>query len=160
MDHIINVREIMAKFAASALGGKKIPHGVSNPVFRKDESGAYQVCAFIYQYNAVELRNKSIRRPLRWMSMNLSDGEITEYQCSDKDFSATPEDVMCDLRPEEDTVFSKEYRKQTLAIFDLILKKLLITKCFDQELNDTYMYMMLRMVSIGFKQYYKDLGQI
>ena len=108
MDRIMNVRDIMKKFAVSALGGKKIPHGVSNPVFRKSEDGEYKVCAFIYLYQAQELKDKNVRRPTKWMSMDLKTGAVTEYNCSDLDFSGASAEVMGDLRAEEDTVFSAE----------------------------------------------------
>lgn len=160
MEQIMNVREIMKKFAVSALGGKKIPHGVSNPVFRKSEDGEYNVCSFVYLYQAQELKDKSVRRPTKWMSINLKTGMVTEYNCSDLDFSSAPTETLCDLRADDDTVFSTEYKQQTLAVFDLILKKFLITGRFDKELNDAYMYMMLRMVSVGFKPFYKELNLV
>ncbi len=160
MEQAMNVREIMKRFSVSALGGKKIPHGVSNPVFRKNENNEYEACAFIYLYQAKELKEKNIRRPSKWMTMNVRTGDIVEYDCSAKDFSSAAADLMCDLRAEEDTAFSAEYKKQTLAIFDLILKKYLVTGIFDKELNDAYMYMMLRMVSVGFKQFYIDLDLV
>ncbi len=160
MNQTMNVREIMKKFSITALGGRKIPHGVSNPVFRKNENGEYEVCAFIYLYNAQELKDKNIGRPSMWMALNVHSGQITEYECRSNDFSYADSNTKCDLHAEEDMVFSSEYKKQTLAVFDLILKKYLITGRFDKELNDAYMYMMLRMVSKGFKPFYKDLNQV
>lgn len=49
---------------------------------------------------------------------------------------------------------------QTLAVFNLILKKYLVTGKFDKELNDAYMYMMTKMVSVGFKDIYRDLNNV
>ncbi len=160
MDNTWNAKKIMTEFSRNALHGNKIPHGVSNPVFRKADNGEYVACAFIYLYNANELKEKRVKRPSRWISFNLHSGDIVEYDCRERDFSEYPMDMVCDLQAEDDTVFSAEYQKQTLAVFDLILRKYMITGRFDSELNDAYMYMMTRMVSVGFKSFYKDLNKI
>ncbi len=160
MDTVWNSKSIMKEFAQAALGGENIPHGVSNPVFRKTENGKYNVCAFIYLYQTQELRDRKIRRPLKWMTLDLNSGEITEYDCMEKDFSDMSMDTLCDLNPEDSTIYSPEYQKQTLAVFDLILKKYLLVKRFDKELNDAYMYMMMRTVPIGFKPFYRDLNEV
>ena len=67
---------------------------------------------------------------------------------------------MCVLKAEDDTKYSAEYVNQTLAVFNLILKKYLVTGKFDKELNDAYMYMMTKMVSVGFKDIYRDLNNV
>ncbi len=160
MEELLSIRTIINKFSAAALGGKKIPHGVSNPVFRRNGDGNIEAAAFIFIYNKEQLKSRSVPRPKKWMTMDLSTGEITEHDCSENDFCDLPDDMMCGLDAEENTVFSEEYKRQTLAVFDLTLKKYLVKNKFDKELNDAYMYMMLRMVSVGFKELYTQLNTI
>ena len=161
MDKFINAKEAIKLFNANALGGQKIPHGVSNPVFHKSENGEYLISAFIFLYNAEEIRNKSVKRPAKWMTMDIRTGEIiSEYDCREKDFCDVSFETYCDLNPASDTKYSAEYTNQTLAIFDLIIKKYIMTGRFDKELNDAYMYMMLNMVSVGFKEFYKELNNV
>lgn len=161
MDKYLNAKEAIKMFNASALGGQKIPHGVSNPVFHKNENGDYLISAFIFLYNADEIRNKSVKRPSKWMTMDIKTGNIiSEYDCREKDFCNISFETFCDLNPESDTKYSAEYTNQTLAIFDLIIKKYIVTGKFDKELNDAYMYMMLNMVSVGFKEFYKKLNNV
>lgn len=151
--------ELMKLINKSALGGRKIPHGVSNPVFRKNENGDIVVAAFVYTYSAEELRSKQIKRPSHWITVDIKNGNVIhEYNCAENDFCDIPLDFYCDLNAESDIKFSSEYNKQTLAVFDLILRKYEITGVFDEELNDAYMFMMLRMVSVGFKDMYKQLN--
>lgn len=161
MEETINVRSIMRKFAREALGGSKTPHGVSNPVFRRAKDGSYQIAAFVYTYNAQERHDGLVKRPAHWMLLDPVSGKILNHlDCHTDDFCDIPLDTKCPLKAEDATVYSKEYANQTLAIFDLILRKLRITGKFDKELNDVYMYMMLRMVSVGFKECYRQLNQV
>ena len=135
-----NIRSVIKTFQMNALGGRKIPHGVSNPVFRYDENGNLIISAFVYTYSAGEF--------------------IAEYDCGENDFCTASVEAMCDLNAETDTKYSPEYTNQTLAIFDLVLRKYLKTGKFDKELNDAYMYMMLNMVSKGFKEFYRQLNNV
>lgn len=151
--------DIMKLINKLALGGRKIPHGVSNLVFRRDENGKIVVAAFIYTYNAEELRSRKIKRPSHWITIDIKNGNaVCEYNCAEDDFCNIPMDSVCDLNAESDIKFSTEYTKQTLAVFDLILRKYQITGIFDEELNDAYMFMMLRMASVGFKEIYRQLN--
>ena len=161
MNESVNVRWVIQECKRNALGGAKTPHGVSNPVFRKMEDGSYSIAVFIFLYNAEELRSGVVKRPSRWMLMDPVSGEIREeIDCHERDFCTIPLGTPCELKAEDDTPFSKEYKNQTLAVYDLILKKLRITGKFDKELYDAYMYMMLRMVSVGFKECYRQLGTV
>ena len=161
MDKRIDSRNIIKIFQLNALGGKKTPHGVSNPVFRRNDDGNIEVAAFIYLYKADELRSGKLKRPSRWITVDLKNTEhISEFSCLEKDFCDIASDTVCELAPEENTIFSAEYSNQTLAIFDLVLKKYLVTGKFDKELNDAYMDMMLKMVSVGFKPFYRALNNV
>ena len=156
----LNCKTIMKIFNTEALGGRKIPHGVSNPVFRVSEAGTISAAAFIYTYDQKQLKAMNIPRPDKWIAMELNTRSVVEYSCNDKDFTTFPSDGRCDLAADTDEVFSNEYSGQTIAIFDLILKKYLLTSKFDKQLNDVYMYMMLKPVSAGFKDLYRDLNLI
>lgn len=156
----LNCKTIINIFNAKALEGRKIPHGVSNPVFRFSADGSLLAAAFIFTYNADQLKAKSIARPGKWIAIDLKTQAVTEYSCNDVDFTTVPVESMCSLNAETDEKFSAEYSKQTLAIFDLILKKYLLTSVFDKQLNDVYMYMMLKPVSTGFKALYRDLNLV
>lgn len=160
MNQKLEVKDVIRILKANAVGGKKVPHGVSNPVFRRDENGNIVVAAFVYFYTADDLKNQKVRRPAKWITLDISTGETTAYSCNEKDFCSIKEDFYCELRSETDTKFSKEYCNQTLAVFDLILRKYQITRKFDNELNDAYMYMMLKMVSVGFKELYTQLNSL
>ena len=76
MDKYLHAEEAIKRFNASALGGQNIPHGVSNPVFHKNENGDYVISAFIFFYDADGIRNKSVKRPSKWMTMDIKTGNI------------------------------------------------------------------------------------
>lgn len=161
MDNRINARALMSNMRKSALGGRKIPHGVSNPVFRKMDDGSYAAAAFVFLYSRDDLKNRTVKRPSRWITADIKTGQIiSEYSCKDIDFSSAAADAVCSLDAADSTVYSKEYVDQTLAVFDLIMRKYNATGIFDRELNDVYMYMMLKMVSVGFKEFYRELNKI
>lgn len=161
MEEKVDVRSMIKEFGAQALGGAKVPHGVSNPVFHRTEDGSYSVAVFVYTYNMQERKSGAVKRPSFWMTMDPRTGKVTEQiDCHKKDFSSISLDTMCVLKAEDDTKYSAEYVNQTLAVFNLILKKYLVTGKFDKELNDAYMYMMTKMVSVGFKDIYRDLNNV
>ena len=136
-------------------------YGVSNPVFRLDTDGRIKAAAFIFTYTEEELKNRTIRRPTRWLTVDVRNNDlIEEHSCGERDFTGAPMWTRCDLRTETDEKFSDEYTMQTLAVFDLLLRKYKQTGVFDRPLNDAYMFMMLRTVSVGFKDLYRDMNNL
>ena len=133
----LDFRTISKILSSQALGGRKIPHRVSNPVFRIGEDGSVKAAAFIYTYTAEQLKALCVPRPKRWIEIDLKTQAVTEYSCEEKEFSDLAADSMCDLSPEITEKFSREYSKQTIAIFDLILRKYLLTSVFDKQLDKT-----------------------
>ena len=153
--------ELLQTLQREALGGSKTPHRVSNPVFRRRPDGKIVVAAFVWTFTPDELKADRVGRPAYWLTCDVTDGDrIESFSCRENDFCDLPPDAVCDLRPETDEVFSKEYRHQTLAVFDLALRKYQLTGVFDKALSDAYMYMMLRMVSVGFKEPYRQLNHV
>ena len=149
---------LMELINSAALSGSKLPHGVSNPVFRLDTDGRIKVAVFIFTYSHEELKSRVIRRPMHWMTVDVADNDLVrEHACTEEDFCSAPPWTRCDLNAETDEKFSEEYTKQTLAVFDLLLRKYKLTGVFDRPLNDAYMFMMLRTVSVGFKDMYREL---
>ena len=136
-------------------------YGVSNPVFRQDTDGRIKVAVFIFTYTEEELKKRMTLRPMRWLTVDVRNHDlIEEHACVDLDFTFAPPWTQCDLRTETDEKFSDEYTMQTLAVFDLLLRKYKLTGVFDRPLNDAYMFMMMRTVSVGFKDLYRDLGSV
>ncbi len=156
----LTLQEMMKKIGTYALGGAKVPHGVSNPVFRKTEDGTYAVAAFVFTFDREMLKNKTAHAPCEWILVNPADGALLQrISCSEQPFSSCGGDTV-DLRAESDQPFSKEYGMHTISLFDAVLKKYTQQQVFDKGLNDAYMYMMLGPVSVGLKPYYRDLNLV
>lgn len=161
MAETLTLRTAMRVLQQNALGGKKVPHGVSNPVLRKMPDGNYVIAAFIYLYKAEELKAKNIPRPSRWLTMDPVSGRfLQEYACTEQDFSDIPLTEFCNLRAADDTVYSREYTETLISAFDTVLRKYRETGRIDLQLYDVYLQMMLKTVSVGFKPLYQQLSNI
>ena len=160
MNQFLTAKQAMRCFATYALGGAKIPHGVSNPVFRKTGNGKYALSAFVFTFTREMLASDKSKAPTEWILIDPIDGKlISRISCTSENFSDLNETEV-DLKPESKKSFSKKYKTATLMLLDMLIKTYAETGRVDAELNDAYMYMMMQPVSVGLKPYYKALNQI
>lgn len=160
MNQYITAKQAIRCFASYALGGAKIPHGVSNPVFRKISDDNYALSAFVFTFTRDMLAEKKSKAPDEWLLINPNNGQlISRLSCATQNFSNLDNDEV-DLKPEFDIAFSNDYKNATLFLLDLLIKSYAETGRPDTGLNNAYMYMMLQPVSVGLKPYYKALNQI
>lgn len=160
MGSYIGAREAMRIAGSYALGGVKVPHSVSNPVIRRLDDGKYAIALFVFTFNREQIKSGKANRPLEWLLLNPTNGELIErVLCSNKDFSDDKSECV-ELRASDNTKYSKEYAAITTSIFDTMIKKYTEKNEFDKQLNDVYMYMMTKMVSVGLKSFYKDLNLV
>lgn len=157
---MLDINKVIKVFHKKALGGQKVSQSISNPVFRRGENGDVVIAGFVYLYSVDDIRAKKVKRPSKWVTIDIISEEFKEYDCCEKDFCDISFDTYCDLTTESETEFSDEYTNTVAAIFDLVVKKYTETGEFDTELNNVYMYMVLNMVSVGFKDFYKALSNI
>lgn len=160
MNQIANLNDAMRCMSKYALGGSKIPHSVSNPVFRKLENGSYALASFVFTFSREQLRQNIANAPYEWIVIDSITGElITRNLCSNKAFSNQKDDFV-DLKPESSIKFSKDYSAYTINLFNGLLSIYQTNHIFDIGLNNAYMFMMLQPVSKGLKPYYNDLNLI
>lgn len=158
--NILTLKDVTKSLASYALGGAKIPHGISNPVFRKLEDGTFVIAAFVFTFTKEMLSQNKANAPCEWILINPHDGSlIARYECTNKPFSQESDSAV-DLLPETNAKFSGEYKYYSISIFETILKKYVQKGVFDNELNEAYMYLMLNPISKGLKKYYRDLNNV
>lgn len=160
MNQITNLNDVMRCMSKYALGGSKIPHSVSNPVFRKLENGSYALASFVFTFSREQLNQNTANAPCEWIVIDPITGDlIARNQCSNDAFSNQKEEFV-DLKPESSIKFSKEYSAHTINLFNGLLSIYQANHVFDIGLNNAYMFMMLQSVSKGLKPYYNDLNLI
>lgn len=160
MGPYIGAKEAMRIAGSYALGGVKVPHSISNPVIRKLDDGKYAIALFVFTFTKEQIKSGKANRPLEWLLLNPTNGELIErVSCNNKDFSDDKSECV-ELRASDNTKYSNEYAAITISIFDTMIKKYIEKNEFDKQLNDVYMYMMTKMVSVGLKSFYRDLNSV
>jgi len=152
-----DIKTVVSKLNAAALGGAKIPHCVSNPVIRTDGEGSY-IAAFIYTYGKENLQSNTMPRPIHWMIADIETGDvIKEYDCHEKDFSLARFDESFNLndplvkRPTRDD-FARYY-----SMFDSLREAYLFGKDVSQ-LEKEYMKCILEITPCSYRRFYKELS--
>lgn len=89
--------EVFRAVSRDALEGKKLPHGVSHPVLRR-EDGTLYLAFFVYLYQKKHLDANEMPRPALWLLADLTTGQIVRrHTCVRRDFSQQPRDLVCSM---------------------------------------------------------------
>lgn len=84
---MIPAERIFQSVFTQAFGGRKIPHGISNPVLRWRDDQLF-LAFFVYTYTRKQLQQGMIARPVSWILADIRTGHlIEEISCGTQDFS-------------------------------------------------------------------------
>ena len=154
---ILSSETIFKSVYAKAMGGRKIPHGLSNPVLRYVD-GKLAVAFFVYTYSKADLENKMIGRPCTWIVADLAEGkDLRAISCSVEDFSGAPKDGRYSMdNPKggkDKDFFSKAY-----SILDSVRNQYIKTGVLSEEEYETYLDMILETVPPEYHCFYRELS--
>lgn len=156
-ESIVPSQQVYQSVYPLALGGRKIPHGVSNPVLRKKGDQLY-LAFFVYPYTRAQLQQGAIGRPISWMLADIQTGELVEeLSCGTQDFSSAGEKEMFSVHnpnpPRETDFFRNAY-----AILDEVRKGYLESGAVDIPLYEAYLSKILLGVPPSYHRFYRELS--
>ena len=157
---LIPAMEVYQKIRPLALGGAKVPHGMSNPVLR-NRNGRLCIAFFVYTYTRGELQNGAVRRPSSWITADLVTGELLErIPCSAEDFSdASNTEYFSTQNPNADKA-TREYYLKTYALLDSVRKTVAETGSFPNDVYAEYMRSMFVAVPPAYHRFYRELSNV
>ena len=157
---LIPAMDVYQKIRPLALGGVKIPHGISNPVLRKQDN---KICIafFVYTYTRGDLQNGAIRRPTSWITTDLVTGEIRDrIQCADEDFSDASFTEYFSTNNPNAGKSTKEYYQSVYALLHSIRKTIIEKDSFPIDAYAEYMRSILEIVPPAYHRFYWELSNV
>ena len=157
--NLIPADRLFQSIFSQALGGRKIPHGVSNPMLRRHD-GHLSLAFFVYTYTRSQLQQGMIGRPVSWIVADIRTGKLlAEIPCSSQDFSAASNEVLYSVhnpnpRPEADSF------KETYAMLDEVRREYLEKGIVQSELYDAYLERILHGVPPAYHRFYRELSNL
>jgi hypothetical protein len=156
----ITTKEILANLKLKALGGAKIPHGVSNPVLRKIGEKVV-IAVFIYTYKKENLDTRMMPRPSYWMIADIESGELIEhFNCSQNDFSSLSFDKLYSSKSSKNKTITNEYFNEAYNLFDNLRIYYKENKTVDVLMYNKYMEMIFSVVPDEYVVFYQELSNI
>lgn len=154
----VPVMNIYQALNSQALGGRKIPHGLSNPVLRSRDGKLY-LAFFVYTFTRQELQSGAISRPVSWMLADLETGRlIEEIPCSREDFSrASREEKYATQNPNGKA--AADFYEQTYGMLDRLRQAYLKNGVLDQNSYESYLNRMLQAVPPSYHRFYRELSK-
>ncbi|MBQ9167943.1 MAG: hypothetical protein IJX67_06000 [Oscillospiraceae bacterium] len=154
----ISCMNIYQALKPQALGGRKVPHGLSNPVLRSRDGKLY-LAFFVYTYTRQELQSGAISRPVSWMLADLESGKLVEeIPCSREDFSRASRDGKYSTQNPNGKM-PADFHQKTFGILDQLRQNYLQSGTLDQSAYETYMAQMLRAVPPAYHRFYQELSK-
>ena len=152
-----DINTLLKNLKMACLGGAKIPHSMSNPVIRV-ENGQPVVAVFVYVYKKENLIEKKMPRPLSWIIADIETGKvITEYKCSEKDFTSAPFGSLYDLNDPNKRIPTKDDFKRIYGMFDLLRAQCLEQGTCTLDMEEEYLNSVLDVTPSSYRNFYKDL---
>lgn len=154
------IKEVLNGLKMKALGGAKIPHGMSNPVLRRLKDKVV-IATFIYTYNKENLESKKMPRPTYWMAADIETGElIGHFTCKQAEFSNQPYDRLYAAIPPDKVKATPEYFANLYKIFDGVREGYIQSEKVDRKSYGDYLEKILAIVPVEYGPFYKDLSNI
>jgi hypothetical protein len=154
---MIDINTLLRNFKMACLGGAKVPHSMSNPVIRV-EDGKPVAAVFVYVYKKENLVEKKMPRPFSWIIADLETGEvITEYKCSEKDFTTASFGSLYDLNDPDKKIPTKEDFQRIYGLFDSLRAQCIEKGVCTLEMEEEYLNSVLEVTPSSYRIFYKDL---
>lgn len=160
MIDFIKSNEINKSIQINAMGGVKTPHRVSLPVLRNIED-SYVIAAFVFLFNAEQLKKGEINRPLYWILADILDGEIYEkFNCKTIDFSKEPFDKLYYIKEPSKIQLNEDFYNRLFSKLDTVRSGLIQDQYLDKKTYDEYMTDILETLPQSYRVFYKELSNI
>lgn len=157
---MISMGEMNRKAASYALGGAKIPHGISNPVIRNVD-GCYRVCYFVYAVNREDIKRKMYSRPVEWLALDAQTGDLLgSYNCAEEDFSSQSFDQRYSLEDPKTAKPHEAYFSVMDALFDTVRASIVYGDAIDLDSYEGYMKKLLAITPQEYQVFYRDLSAV
>lgn len=157
MKNITELNEITAK---TALGGAKIPHGISNPVLR-NVGGIVRVCYFVYTYDKEAMQSGNYRRPTEWIALDITEGNVIgRFDCAEVDFTTMPFDAMYSMNDDSVVKPDESYFATMDQLFDIARASLIHGNKLDETAYSGYMNKLFAITPEKYRVFYKDLSNV
>jgi len=160
MNNLKPIKEVITGLKMKALGGAKIPHGLSNPVLRRVDDKIV-IAIFIHTYKKENLDTQKMPRPAYWMTADIETGEMLgHFTCEQAEFSNQPYDKLYSSSPSNKDKINAEYFVELYKTFDEVRNKYINTGKIDENQYGNYLSKVLDVVPIEYGVFYKDLSNI
>ena len=148
---------ILESVYAKALGGRKVPHGISSPVLRSVD-GKLALAFFVYTYSQEDLQAGTLGRPLTWIVTDLVNGNILrEISCAAEDFSAEPVEGRYSMEQpkggKDQTFFSRAY-----GLLDALRRECIETGRLSKGAYENYLHTLLEAIPSAYHCFYRELS--
>lgn len=145
----VPVEQIYRKLYPLSLGGRKVPHGMSNPVLSRYE-GRICLAFFVYPYTREQLSCGLVGRPVSWILADVEKGDLlAEHFCDGTELLAVGNPVP----PLEADALKMAYR-----ILDEVREKYLEEGTVDFRRYGEYLKAMLSGVPASYHGFYRELS--
>ena len=143
-----------------ALGGAKIPHGISNPVLRRIKDKV-AICYFVYAYSRENMESKQYPRPCEWLELDIEDGTlIARNDCSQIDFSAQSGDSLYSLAASADGKATLDTFRILDMLFDTVRASIVFGGKMDLGSYKGYMKKLLGITPSDYRVFYEELSNM
>lgn len=145
---------------SEALGGAKVPHGISNPVLRLVD-GTIRVCYFVYLFDKEALETGLYRRPVEWLALDMKSGDLVgRYSCAKNDFSQEPANKEYLLKDSSVTKPDKAFYAVLNRLFETACASVLFAGTLDEATYEGYLSKVLSITPQDYRVFYEDLSQL
>lgn len=155
---MVSIRDINRQARQKALGGAKMPHGISWPVLHKHDRGL-TIAYYVTVHNHGDLESGIFRRPTEWLEFDIREGKmIGRYDCRINDFSKEPMDGKYDLSQGAEKKPDAETMERLYREFDSVRESLFTHGMPDMGLYIRYKREVLSMIPAAYQVFLKELS--
>ena len=155
---IIPTSVVVQNVQNNILGGKKVPHSISQPVLHF-EKGQYYLAVFVFFFDRNDIKKQEIKRPSRWALLDIRTGEIVENRtCSEYDFSNESFENSYSIMPDAEYDLSKKYLLSTWGLLDSVRYELIARENVNTVIYYDYLTRVLNNIPREYQIFYKELS--
>ena len=146
--------------AKNALAGRKLPHGISNPVLRRVDDKVY-LAYYVYTYTKAELDSGVLRRPSLWLLADVVTGEIVRrIDCAEQDFTTLPADARLSMAFPDKPEMTAEDFNVLYRRLDAVRRQYVDEGTLDEAAYEGYLTRMLANVPPAWRKCSQDLSAL
>lgn len=156
----VTAMQVFQSVRKNALEGRKIPHGLSNPVLRQEE-GQWYLAFFVYFYNKKNLEEKRMPRPVLWLLADIRTGEIRKrISCAEQDFSQEPEGQLYTVAFPDQPQTGAAQHAVLFEKLDQVRRGYLEQGTVDAGAYTDYLNQLLCLIPPAYRVFYRELSTL